>query len=147
VSVSDNRAPDAQWYGAAPLLIRDLRGPAAEAVIAKLAQAAASYPYAHSYSIWPGPNSNTFIAHLGREIPELHLAMPPNAIGKDYLSDGRIVARTPSGTGYQVSLGGIFGVLAAVDEGIEINLLGLVTGIDFAHPALKLPGIGRIPSG
>jgi hypothetical protein len=29
-------------------------------------------------------------------------------------------------------------------EGIELNLLGLVAGIDLRHPALKLPGLGRI---
>ncbi|NDA85703.1 MAG: DUF3750 domain-containing protein, partial [Burkholderiaceae bacterium] len=30
-----------------------------------------SYPYADSYTMWPGPNSNTFTAHVGREVPEL----------------------------------------------------------------------------
>jgi hypothetical protein len=29
-------------------------------------------------------------------------------------------------------------------EGVEINLLGLVAGIDLRHPALKLPGFGRV---
>jgi len=38
-------------------------------------------------------------------------------------------------------------VTAARDEGLELNLFGLVTGIDFRHPALKLPGIGRVPGG
>ena len=147
VSVSDMRAPDAEWYGAAPQVVRELRGAEAEAVIVRLPQATASYPHAGTYSAWPGPNSNTFIAHLAREIPELRLAMPSNAIGKDYLPDGRILARVPSGTGYQVSLSGLFGVLAGVEEGIELNVLGLVAGIDLRHPALKLPGIGRVPPG
>jgi len=35
-------------------------------------------------------------------------------------------------------------MLAGV-EGLEINLFGLVAGIDFRHPALKFPGLGRIP--
>src|SRR4051812_36476134 len=69
VSISGYRAPDAEWYGSAPRVVRDLRGPTAEAVIAKLDRAAATYPYADTYKAWPGPNSNTFIAHLGREIP------------------------------------------------------------------------------
>jgi hypothetical protein len=146
VSVSDLRAPDAEWYGAAPVVIGDLRGSDAEAVIAKLRRAVASYAYADTYSAWPGPNSNTFIAHLGREIPELRLNLPSIAIGKDYLGDGRFVARTPSGTGYQVSLRGMLGVAAGGDEGFELNVLGLVTGIDLRHPAIKLPGIGRVPS-
>jgi hypothetical protein len=146
VSVSDLRAPDAEWYGATPQVVRELRGAEAEAVIARLPQATASYPFAGTYRAWPGPNSNTFIAHLGREIPELRLAMPSNAIGKDYLPGGRFFAAAPSGTGYQISLAGVFGVLAGIEEGLELNVLGLVAGIDLRHPALKLPGIGRLPA-
>ncbi len=147
VSVSDYRAPDAEWFGAPPTLIRDVRGAQAEAVIAKLPQAVASYPYPDTYTLWPGPNSNTFMAHLGRAIPELRLTMPSNAIGKDYLPGGRVFARTPSGTGYQLSLAGLLGVLAGRDEGFEVNVLGLVAGVDVRHPALKLPGIGRVSLG
>jgi hypothetical protein len=145
VSVSGARAPDAEWYGNAPRLLRDLRGADAEAVIAKLPKAVESYPFAMQYSVWPGPNSNTFIAHLGREIPELRLTMPSTAIGKDYLPLGDVFARSPSGTGYQLSLSGLFGVIAGGDEGFELNVLGLVAGVDVRQPALKLPGIGRVP--
>jgi len=146
VSVSDYRAPDAEWYGAAPELLRDLRGAEADVVIEKLDAAVRSYPHAHEYTAWPGPNSNTFVAHLAREIPELKLALPPNAIGKDYLPNNAIVARSPSGTGYQVSFGGLFGITAGGEEGFELNVLGLVTGVDIKSPALKLPGVGRIPA-
>ncbi|MCH7551721.1 MAG: DUF3750 domain-containing protein, partial [Proteobacteria bacterium] len=45
---------------------------------------------------------------------------------------------------YQVSLFGLVGVLAAVEEGLEINLLGLSFGIDPLDLALKLPMAGRI---
>ena len=55
------------------------------------------------------------------------------------------MSRTPSGDGIQISLYGVLGVLAGRDEGLELNVLGLVTGIDFVRPALKLPGIGRVP--
>ena len=34
--------------------------------------------------------------------------------------------------------------LFAVDEGFELNVLGLNIGIDAAPPALKLPPIGRL---
>jgi hypothetical protein len=146
VSISDFRAPDAEWFGSPPTVVRDVRGAPAEAVIAKLPQAAASYPFPGTYTAWPGPNSNTFLAHVGREIPELRLTLPSLAIGKDYLPRGSFVARTPSGTGVQLSLGGLLGVLAGRDEGFELNVLGLVTGFDLRNPALKIPGIGRIPS-
>lgn len=147
VSVSDQRAPDAEWYGKPPRLLRDLRGAQAEAVLARLDQAVEDYPYPTTYHVWPGPNSNTFVAHLGRAIPELRLAMPSTAIGKDYVSLLESVGPAPSHTGIAVSLYGLVGVTAAWEEGLEINLLGLVTGIDVAHRALKLPGIGRLPDG
>ena len=145
VSESSQRAPDAEWYGSPPRLVRDLRGAEAQAVIDRLQQAIASYPYPAEYRIWPGPNSNTFVAHLGRAIPELRLAMPSTAIGKDYVSLREIVGPSPSHTGFAVSLYGLAGVMAAWDEGVEVNVLGLVAGVDLRRPALKIPGIGRVP--
>jgi hypothetical protein len=147
VSVSNSRAPDAEWYGAAPKLVRDVRGPEADAILAKLPAAVERYPFADSYRAWPGPNSNTFLAHLGRELPELRLALPSNAIGKDYLPLGEWAMRTPSGTGYQLSLAGLAGVAVAREEGIELNVLGLVAGIGLSPPAIKLPGLGSVPGG
>lgn len=145
ISESSQRPPDAEWYGAAPRLLRDLRGADAQAVIDRLAKAVESYPYPNEYRVWPGPNSNTFVAHLGRAIPELRLAMPSTAIGKDYVSLREIVGPSPSHTGIAVSLYGLAGVIAAWDEGIEVNVLGLVAGVDVRNPALKIPGVGRIP--
>ena len=34
--------------------------------------------------------------------------------------------------------------MAAREEGLEVNVLGLSFGIDPLTPAIKLPGIGRI---
>jgi hypothetical protein len=145
VSVSSSRAPDAEWYGAQPRLLRDLRGPDAQAVIDVLQPAIERYEHGRRYRAWPGPNSNTFVADLARMIPALHLTMPSTAIGKDFLPGGGFVARTPSGTGWQVSLFGLVGITTGLDEGLEVNILGLVTGIDVRRPALKLPGLGRVP--
>ena len=69
--------------------------------------------------------------------------MPNHAIGKDYLGD-RVFAEVPGGAGYQVSLGGYFGVLAGVREGLELNLLGLSFGINPLALGVKLPGIGEL---
>src|SRR5437016_6375723 len=52
VSVSSDRAPDAQWFGANPRLLRDVRGTAAEAVIAVLPSLVASYPFTDHYHVW-----------------------------------------------------------------------------------------------
>jgi hypothetical protein len=46
--------------------------------------------------------------------------------------------------GVSVSLYGVLGVLLAMHEGIELNLLGLSFGVDVGAPGIKLPGVGRI---
>ena len=145
VWISTTRAADAEWYGSPPSVLVDARGAEAETIIEKLPAAIGSYPHAKRYGMWPGPNSNTFTAHLAREIPELRLSLPSTAIGKDYLGVSQMIARTPSGTGYQLSLLGMLGASVGGDEGLEVNVLGMVFGIDPRHWALKLPGIGRIP--
>lgn len=137
--------PDGRWFGNEPTLLREIRGDQkVDGLIDRLHTAAEDYPYHHTYHVWPGPNSNTFIAYLARRVPELRLELPSNAIGKDYLPEGSVAALTPSGTGIQLSLGGYAGVLAGVEEGLEFNVLGLTAGIDLLPPAIKLPGVGRI---
>jgi hypothetical protein len=139
--------PDRRWYDAEPQVIAELRGERAAALLPAIAAAAARYPHAHEYRLWPGPNSNTFVAYIAREVPALGLELPATAIGKDYLPNTGVVARAPSGTGVQVSLAGALGILAARAEGLEVNILGLVFGVDPLGPALKLPGIGRLGFG
>jgi hypothetical protein len=136
--------PDNYWFGSRPTLLVDRRGDDVDALIAKVEAAIASYPYPMSYRTWPGPNSNTFIAHIGRAVPELGLEMPPTAIGKDFLPGGGLVAPTPSGQGVQVSVLGLAGLLVGWEEGLEVNILGLTFGLDVKDPALKVPGFGRL---
>jgi len=140
----DMREVDGFWAGNPPKVLVEHRGPEVEALIDRIDEAIARYPYPNQYRTWPGPNSNTFIAHIAREVPELKLELPPTAIGKDFLANGWPVARTPSGTGFQVSLFGLLGLSLGVAEGLEINLLGLTLGIDPQNLAIKLPGIGRV---
>jgi hypothetical protein len=138
-----SRGPDERWFGAVPELLAERRGPGAEALIARIDRAAREYPYAGEYSVWPGPNSNTFTAWVARAIPELEIDLPPTAIGKDYLRD-RMIATAPSGSGFQVSLNGVLGFTASGVEGLEVNLLGLTFGFDPYPPAIKLPILGRV---
>lgn len=141
--VSRDGIPDARWFGAEPEVIRDVRGPGVDALIERIETAVQEYPYAGTYRIWPGPNSNTFTAFVLREVPELRVDLPPTAIGKDYLGV-MPVALTPSGTGGQVSVLGVAGVAAGWEEGVEVNLLGLTFGVDPIGLSLKLPILGRI---
>jgi hypothetical protein len=141
-----NRAPDSRWFGAAPELLAELRGDAAAPLIARIERAAADYPYASTYRVWPGPNSNTFTAFVLRDVPELRVDLPATAIGKDYLGTA-LFAKTPSGTGVQLSVFGLFGLLAGVEEGVEINVLGLTFGVDPLQLALKLPLAGSVGFG
>ena len=136
-----NRAPDGRWFGAEPELYAEKRGAGVDELIKRIDAAARSYPYAAEYSVWPGPNSNTFTAWIARKVPELELDLPSTAIGKDYLG-GSIVGPAPSGRGYQLSLGGLLGVAASPVDGLEFNLLGLYFG---ASPwGIKLPFFGTL---
>jgi len=139
----DHRPPDARWFGQSPELLADIRGDGADDVITRIEAAVASYPYADIYRVWPGPNSNTFVAHLLRAAPELRADLPATAIGKDYL-DPWFVARSPSGTGAQLNVFGVVGALAGVEEGLEVSVLGATFGVDPLDLSLKLPLAGRL---
>ena len=140
----DRMGPDNYWFGARPHMLLDRRGTGVDAMIEQVRLAVASYPYPSSYRPWPGPISNTFLAHIARQVPELELHLPSNAVGKDFLPDGSLFAVAPSGSGFQVSLYGLAGILLAAREGLEVNLLGLSFGIDAVRPAVKLPALGRL---
>ena len=141
--IARKRPPDARWFGNRPELLAERRGPIASALIERIERAVRSYPFASKYSLWPGPNSNTFTAWITRAVPELEVDLPPTAIGKDYLGS-RLVATAPSGTGFQFSVYGLLGLTASGVEGIEVNLLGLSFGINPFDPAFKLPLAGRL---
>lgn len=140
---NSRRSPDMRWFGSDPDVLLDLRGDDAARLVDPIRAAVARYPFEREYGIWPGPNSNTFVAHVVREVPGLEVELPVTAIGKDYLAAGWF-APALSGTGFQVSLNGLLAFTASLDEGLEFNVLGLSFGIDFLRPALKMPGIGRL---
>ncbi|WP_265515698.1 DUF3750 domain-containing protein [Nitratireductor luteus] len=137
--------PDGRWYSNPPYLVKAISGDQAKSLIPLVRQAVAAYPYAAQgdYSIWPGPNSNSFVAHVLRNVPDLGATMPSNAIGRDYQPDWASFAYDRARGGIRLSLGGLVGV-AASRWGVEFNLFGLVAGADFHDPALLLPGFGRV---
>jgi hypothetical protein len=142
----DRFAPDARWFGSTPEVVFAADGSKAQSIIPLIRRAIQSYRYANigDYRLWPGPNSNTFIATLMEAVPGMNASLPPTAVGKDFPYDGRWFGRTPSHTGVRFNTRGYLGVTLGWVGGFELNILGAVAGVDFRRPALKLPGLGRL---
>jgi hypothetical protein len=87
------------------------------------------------------------VAHVASEVPELRAALPATALGKDWVPQSFFIGQTISGTGLRLSLGGYAGVSIGWMEGFEINLMGLVAGIDPRRLGIKLPGWGDLRLG
>lgn len=140
----DGFVPDGRWFGRVPQVAFAADGAAAARMIPPMQDAIARYRWRErgQYRAWPGPNSNTFVQAVLDAVPEAGAVLPPNAVGKDFPHDGRWLRWT--GTGVRLSLGGVAGVALGWREGIEVNLLGAVAGLDWRRPALKLPGLGRV---
>lgn len=137
---------DALWYGNRPYLVLEVGGAEAEALIPAIEASVARYPYAGrgTYRVWPGPNSNSFVAWVVRDVPDFETELPVVAVGKDYLGPGFAVAKAASGTGYVISVAGMVGVTAALREGLEFNFLGTAVGVDFDDLAVVLPALGKL---
>ncbi len=84
VSISAGN-PARPWYGSPAILLHDIRGAEAQALIDQVHDAALSYPFAREYKMWPGPNSNSFTAWIGLEVPQLMLDLPAKAIGQSWM--------------------------------------------------------------
>lgn len=139
-------APDGRWFSHLPETVLALQGDEAEALIPRITAAVESYPHAGAggYRAWPGPNSNSFVAYILEQVPELGAALPATALGRDWAQSGFVAGRSMSGTGIRVSLGGYAGFAIGLVEGVELHLLGLVAGIDPLRLGIKLPGWGDL---
>ena len=142
----DRFVPDGRWFGRTPEVVFAADGPAAERMIPRIREAVRNFPYPNigDYRAWPGPNSNTFVTAIMGAVPEMAATLPPTAIGKDFPVDRRWIGLSPSRTGVRINLGGYGGFTLGWVEGIEVNILNAVAGLDFRRPALKLPGLGRL---
>ncbi|MGL4812560.1 MAG: DUF3750 domain-containing protein [Beijerinckiaceae bacterium] len=141
----DHRPPDGRWYGNAPRIIAAVQGEAAARAIPQIEAAIRTYPYARAgdYAPWPGPNSNSFVAHALAAVPELAVKLPGTAIGKDFQPDAFWWGRTTLG-GVGIQAGNWLRVSAGWRDGLEFGLFGAVLGVEWIRPALVLPGWGRI---
>lgn len=132
-----------------PRRVLELHGEEAARLIPKIEKAIEDYPYGEpgGYHIYPGPNSNTFVAHVLRSVPELGVVLPPDAVGRDYLPNGAFIHVADDWKDISLSLGGLLGVSAGVRSGFELNFLGLVAGFDVVNPGIKIPGLGYFGTG
>ncbi len=87
VSITEGN-PARPWYGSPAILLHEMRGDAAQALIDQVHDAALSYPFDREYKMWPGPNSNSFTAWIGLEVPGLNLELPVKAIGQSWMISG-----------------------------------------------------------
>ncbi|GAA0858966.1 DUF3750 domain-containing protein [Aliiglaciecola litoralis] len=76
--------PDTYWYGAKPEKVLSISGDKANQLIPKITAVISRYPWSNEYRVFPGPNSNTFPAWVGLQVPELELNLPFRAIGSGY---------------------------------------------------------------
>ncbi len=139
-------APDARWYSNEPQIIKMIKGNEASKLIPKIERAIAKYPHAQrgNYTLWPGPNSNSFVAYVLNEVPQIGIVAPASAVGRDYLSKDRFVNIDPDWMNLQVTYKGYIGFALGKRSGFELHFIGLTAGFDILNPAIKLPGFGRI---
>jgi hypothetical protein len=143
-SLTESRgSPDRYWFGHRPQVIKSLVGDPAAKLIPEIQAAIASYPYRDSYYAWPGPNSNSFIAYVGRHVPGLGLKMPSNALGSAFLGWNHFFAMTPDHRGLQFSWWGVLGVSVGLDR-FELTLLGLKLGLSWRPWGIIWPAVGLL---
>ncbi|MEM8795421.1 MAG: DUF3750 domain-containing protein [Pseudomonadota bacterium] len=138
-------AADAYWYSNRPVIHHQITGKKAEALIPLIDQAIDAYRFADrgDYVIWPGPNSNTFVASILRGIPGLSAAIPSTAVGRDFPSNGDWFGRHENG-GLFATFGGYLGLVIGGDTGLEVNFLGLVAGINPNTREILVPSFGGV---
>lgn len=134
---------DARWYSNTPRIVTLIEGDRAAALIPRVEQAIAGYRWQNygDYMIWPGPNSNTFVASIIRAVDGFDARTPPTAVGRDYPDNGNWVHIDPSGS-LRLTAGGYAGLVVGLKDGLELNFLGLVAGINPAKMEIKIPGFG-----
>ena len=78
--------PDRYWCGEKPRILKQHRGSGADRLIDEIDRAAREYPWKTTYKAFPGPNGNTFVAWIGKQVPELELDLLLSAIGSGYIN-------------------------------------------------------------
>ncbi len=133
---------DGRWYSNLPVIQYTASGQEAAQLIPKIEKAIANYRWRQrgDYTLWPGPNSNTFVASIIRAVPGFDAQTPSTAVGRDFPEDGRWLASSKGA--WRATLGGYAGLVIGSSEGLELNFLGLVAGINPLAGEIKVPAFG-----
>ncbi len=136
------RAPDGKWYSNEPVIHHHLTGKQARKLIPIVEDKVSKYRWREygDYTVWPGPNSNTFVASILRQVPQLATTTPVTAVGRDYPADNQWV--TYSDGVLRVTIGGYAGFVIGKTIGLELNFLGLVAGFNPSDLSIKIPAFG-----
>lgn len=94
------------------------------------------------YRSYPGPNSNTFMEKMIREVDGVSAVLDHNAIGKE---KGFYAGRTTGGTGLKLQTP-VIGVALGLKEGVEVSALGLSAGVSFYPLSVRIPFLPKIPT-
>ncbi|EAU42211.1 hypothetical protein FP2506_05216 [Fulvimarina pelagi HTCC2506] len=135
---------DGRWYSNVPRIVAEVHGEEASQLIPKLRAAISEYRFSNrgDYTIFPGPNSNTFVATVLRDVPSFRAMLPPVAVGRDFPADGSLATFDAERSELRISLFGYAGLVLGPEAGFEINLFGLVAGIDPFDLSVKIPAFG-----
>jgi hypothetical protein len=77
--------PDRPWFGNEAILLHETSGADAVRLIPRVRAAVDSYPFKDQYTMFPGPNSNSFTEWVAQEVPEIELQLPAKAIGRIWM--------------------------------------------------------------
>ncbi|WP_182418100.1 DUF3750 domain-containing protein [Bartonella sp. HY038] len=137
-------AADAKWYSNAPFIIYESHNN--DALIEKVEAAIKRYSYGGSgqYIIWPGPNSNSFVGNILRDVPEINVALPPLAVGRNFLPNNKWYFYDKDNSDLIINYHGFGGLAIGGKSGLELDIGGFVLGIDIKSLGVKIPGIGRV---
>ena len=136
------RAPDGKWYSNEPVIHHAVHGEEAQALIPILDDRISKYRWNRrgDYTVWPGPNSNTFVSTILSQVPQLATSTPATAVGRDFPANNQWIS-FKNGV-FRATLGGYAGFVVGRDVGLELNFLGLVAGASHSTGAIKIPAFG-----
>lgn len=77
-------APDRYWFGALPELVYEKRGEGVDTLIQEIITVSKDYPWADTYTVFPGPNSNTYPAWVAEQVDGFDPDFPFRAIGSGW---------------------------------------------------------------